>query len=55
MRKLYQSTWDHEILCPERSNDELLLIRTLLLETKKSEYGGLLKLKIRILFYGYNS
>jgi hypothetical protein len=55
MKNFHQSTWEHEILCTDRSSkDEQLLMRPFL-EEKKYEHGGRLNVKIHSLFCGDNS
>jgi hypothetical protein len=51
IQNLHQSTWDHEILYADRSSkEERLFIKTIHVINQKYERGGLLKVKIQILF-----
>jgi hypothetical protein len=53
---MHQSTWDNEFLCTAISlKDGQVLIGSLLQKNQKYEYGGQLKVKIHVLFYGDNS
>jgi hypothetical protein len=56
IQNLYQTMWDHEMLCASvSSKDEKLFNKTILRKTKECERGGRLKAKFHILFYGENT
>jgi hypothetical protein len=51
MQNLHQSTWDYKMLYADRySEDEQLLMRPLLQESKNTNMGGGWKLKLTFYF-----
>jgi hypothetical protein len=51
MQNLHQSTWDHEILYTDRSsNDEQLLMKPVLSETKNTNMAAIWMLKFIVCF-----